>query len=169
MAVLPFGHVAIVCKDPIAVEQYYTKHFGFTRARVYAPGPSQVVMLRAGDFSLELFPSTLEATAPPVGGAGPEYPGWRHIAFLVSDLDTKLAEMGDDARVTLGPVDMSSFIPGMRVAWIADPEGNVIELNQGYCDEDNPPPLEMAPNTDLDTRCTLAGQAAAHNHSGRPA
>ena len=49
--------------------------------------------------------------------------------------------MGDDARITLGPLDMGQFIPGMRVAWIADPEGNIVELNQGYIDEDNPPPL----------------------------
>jgi glyoxylase I family protein len=142
MAVLPFGHVAIACKDPIAVERFYTKHFGFARSRVYAPGPGQVVMLRAGDISLELFSSTQEAPAPPVGGAGPEYPGWRHIAFLVSDLDAKLAEMGADARITLGPVDMSEFIPGMRVAWVADPEGNIVELNQGYRDEEHPPSLD---------------------------
>jgi glyoxylase I family protein len=49
--------------------------------------------------------------------------------------------MGDEARITLGPLDMSEFIPGMRVAWIADPEGNIVELNDGYIDEDDPPPL----------------------------
>jgi glyoxylase I family protein len=29
----------------------------------------------------------------------------------------------------------------MRVAWLADPEGNIVELNQGYVDEPNPPAL----------------------------
>jgi len=140
--VLPFGHVAIECKDPIAIERYYTKNFGIAQARVFGPGAGQVVMLRDGDFSLELFTATQEAPVPPAGEAGPEYPGWRHIAFLVPDLDAKLAEMGSDAKITLGPVDMSNFIPGMRVAWVADPEGNIIELNQGYRDEENPPPLE---------------------------
>ena len=82
-----------------------------------------------------------ERPAPKVEGAGPDYSGFRHFAFLVDDLDAKLAEMGDDARVTLGPLDMSQFIPGMRVAWIADPEGNIVELNQGYVDEPAPPPL----------------------------
>jgi glyoxylase I family protein len=76
-----------------------------------------------------------------VEGAGPDYSGFRHLAFLVSDLDEKLADMGDEARITLGPLDMSQFIPGMRVAWIADPEGNIVELNQGYVDEDDPPAL----------------------------
>lgn len=141
MASLTFSHVALVCKDPLEVERFYTRHFGFRRARVYAPGPGQVVMIRSGNVYLELFPATQEAPAPPAGGAGPEYPGWRHIAFLVDDLDAKLAEMGADARITLGPLDMSNFVPGMRVAWLADPEGNIVELNQGYEDEANPPPL----------------------------
>jgi len=142
VAVLPFAHIALVCKDPLAVERFYVKHFGFERVRVYAPGPEQVVMIRAGALTLELFPATQEAPSPPVGGAGPEYPGWRHIAFLVPDLDAKLAEMGDDAWLTLGPLDMSGFIPGMRVAWVADPEGIIVELNQGYRDEEHPPPLD---------------------------
>lgn len=136
---MTFSHIAIVCDDPLAIERFYRTHFGFRRARVYTPGRSQVVMLRAGDVCLELFPATKPAPAPPAGGAGPEHRGWRHLAFLVQDLDRKLAEMGSDARLTLGPLDMGEFVPGMRVAWLADPEGNVVELNQGYVDEPNPP------------------------------
>jgi glyoxylase I family protein len=138
---MTFSHVAMSCDDPLAVERFYTKHFGFTRARVYAPGKDQVVMIKRENVYLEIFPATKEAPAPPAGGAGPEYPGWRHIAFLIDDLDAKLAEMGDEAEITLGPVDMSEFIPGMRVVWLADPEGNIVELNQGYVDEENPPAL----------------------------
>ncbi len=134
-------HVGLSCNDPIAVERWYTKHFGFTRGRVYAPGEGQVVMIQAGGVYLELFKSTEERPAPKVEGAGPDYSGFRHFAFLVDDLDAKLAEMGDEAPITLGPLDMSQFIPGMRVAWVADPEGNIVELNQGYVDEDSPPPL----------------------------
>jgi glyoxylase I family protein len=37
---------------------------------------------------------------------------------------------------------MSEFIPGMKVCWLADPEGNIYELNQGYKDEENPPQFE---------------------------
>jgi glyoxylase I family protein len=137
-----FSHVAMSCTDPLKVERWYTKHFGFKRARVYLPGPGQVVMIKSGDIYIEIFPATKPAPAPPVGGAGPEYAGaWRHIAFLVDDLDAKLKEMGEDAKLTLGPIDMGGLIPGMRVAWLADPEGNIVELNQGYVDEKNPPPL----------------------------
>jgi glyoxylase I family protein len=142
MSSLVFSHMAMCCRDPEAVERFYSKHFGFKRARVYAPGKDQVVMIKSDGIYLEIFPATKEAPASPVGGAGPEYVGWRHLAFLVTDLDGKLAEMGGDAKVTLGPLDMSEFIPNMRVVWLADPEGNIVELNQGYVDEANPPALE---------------------------
>jgi glyoxylase I family protein len=68
----------------------------------------------------------------------------------VDDVDAKLAEMGEAAKLTLGPVDFSDFIPGWRTAWLADPEGNIVEISQGYMDqsymdqsyvdEDAPPP-----------------------------
>jgi glyoxylase I family protein len=141
MTALVFSHVAITCKDPLKVERFYTKHFGFKRARVYLPGPGQVVMIKSGNLYLELFPTAKDAPVPPPGKDGPDWPGVRHLAFLVDNLDAKLAEMGADARVTLGPLDMGQFIPKMRAAWLADPEGNIVELNQGYVDEDNPPPL----------------------------
>ena len=136
-----FSHIALACQDPLAVERFYTKHFGFTRARVYLPGPGQVVVIKAGAVALELFPAKEPRNGRAAGEDGPWTPGWRHIAFLVDDLDAKLAEMGDEAVITLGPLDMGGFIPGMRVVWIADPEGNIVELNQGYVDEDNPPAL----------------------------
>lgn len=137
-----FSHYGLTCQDPIAVERWYTRHFGFERARVYAPGPGQVVMIKRGDLYLELFPAGEQRTSPPAGKDGTNAPGWRHLAFVVDDLDAKLEEMGGDAHVNLGPLDMGVFIPGMRAVWLSDPEGNVVELNQGYVDEENPPALE---------------------------
>ncbi|MDQ1356983.1 MAG: hypothetical protein QOF20_1623 [Acidimicrobiaceae bacterium] len=133
-------HVGLSCDDPIAIEKWYEKHFGFKRTRVYAPGPDQVVMIGVGGVYLELFKSTETRPFPKAAGAGCDYSGIRHLAFLVDDLDAKLAELGDDAVLTLGPIDFSAFIKGERTAWVADPEGNIIELNHGYIDEDNPPP-----------------------------
>lgn len=135
-----FNHIAINCKDPILIERFYTKHFGFTRSRVYLPGPGQVVVIKSGPLALELFPAK-GGRPTPFERDGPEYDGIRHIAFLVDNLDAKLAAMGAEAKLSLGPLDMSQFIPGMRVAWLADPEGNIVELNQGYVDETNPPAL----------------------------
>jgi len=135
-------HLAFACEDPIAIERWYAKHFGFVRKRVYLPGPDQVVVIGNGGVSLELLPATSESPVPRPEKDGPPYPAYRHFAFSVDDLDAKLAEMGEDAEVTLGPVDMGAFIEGMRVVWISDPEGNIVELNQGYEDEKTPPPLD---------------------------
>ncbi|MGH8902317.1 MAG: VOC family protein [Egibacteraceae bacterium] len=135
-----FFHAAITCNDPLNVERWYRKHFGFERARVYAVDPP-IVMIKANGTYLEIFQATQAAPVAEPEGSGYEWPSWRHLAFHVDDLDAKLAEMGDEAVVKLGPIDFGQFVPGMRAAWIADPEGNIVELNQGYRDEDDPPPL----------------------------
>jgi glyoxylase I family protein len=99
------------------------------------------VVISAGNLSLEFFPAVGEAPTWPAGKAGPEYHGLRYLGFLVDDIGAKLGELGDRVKIDLGPLDMSQYIQGMRVAWVADPEGNILELNQGYVDEENPPPL----------------------------
>jgi glyoxylase I family protein len=141
MAALTFSHMALSCQDPIAIERFYTKHFGFKRARVVPFGGKQVVFLKNEHAYLELFQASKEAPTPPAGGAGPEYPGWRHMAFMVDNVDARLTEMGNQAKITQGPLDFDNVIPGWRSVWIADPEGNIIEISQGYHDQEAPPQL----------------------------
>lgn len=138
-----FSHVALSCGDPIATEKWYARHFGFQRARVIPLGEQQIVFLRNPEgVYLELFSAEGAAPAPNPGGDGPHYPSVRHIAFQVDDVDAVLAGMGDAAQVTLGPLDFDAFIPGWRTVWLADPDGNVVEVSQGYTDQENPPALE---------------------------
>ena len=139
MTGLVYHHMALNCTDPAAIEHFYTKHFGFRRARVVALGEEQIVFIKSGQVYLELFQAKGDAPAGPPAGTGPDYPGWRHLAFKVDDVDAKLREMGDDTRVTAGPMDFEAFIPGWRTAWVADPEGNIVEISQGFVDETNPP------------------------------
>lgn len=141
MATPFFSHVGLTCKDPLLVEKFYTKHFNFSRARVYAPGPDQVVVIKSGPLSFEIFKATEESPIAPPLKDGYGFAGYRHICFQVDNLDEMMAQLGDEAKLMLGPLDMGQFIPGMRVCWMADPEGNIFELNQGYCDEENPPAL----------------------------
>jgi len=136
--------MGVVCQDMAAMERFYAKHFGFRRARVAPLGEGdQIVFLKSGSFYLELFRAKEPDPAPPATGPGPEYPGWRHLAFKVDDVDAKLAEMGADARITAGPMDFDAFIPGWRSVWVADPEGNIVEISHGFVDEAHPP--ELAP------------------------
>jgi glyoxylase I family protein len=133
------SHVAISCKNPLASERFYTRYFGFQRARVIPLGDEQIIFIKSGDTYLELFQSKGESPLPPFQNDGPTYPGLRHIAFQVADVDQKLADMGLEAHITLGPLDFNDFIPGWRSVWLADPDGNIVEVSQGYVDQQNPP------------------------------
>jgi glyoxylase I family protein len=138
---LVFSHVALNCRDPLATERFYVRHFGFRRARVIPLGAEQIVFLKAGSVYLELFQAKGDPPGPALEKDGPGYPGVRHIAFQVSNVEATLGAMGADAHVTLGPLDFGAFIPGWRTAWVSDPDGNIVEISQGYTDQDDPPQL----------------------------
>lgn len=145
MSLQIFSQVALTCADPIATEKFYSKYFGFKRARVAKlPDGNQIVFLKMADsaFYLEIFKSSEPATLPPPINDGPQYPGVRQLAFKVDNVDAKLAEIGADAKITLGPLNFDDYIPGWRTVWLADPDGNIIEISQGFTDEENPPTLE---------------------------
>jgi len=141
---MSFSHVALTCKDPIAVERFYTKYFGFSRGSVFdIGGGNQLVFIKSGNVYLELFPGASDRPTPAPEKDGYGSVGVRHIAFQVDNVDAKLAEMGADAKITLGPLDFDAFIPGWRTVWVADPEGNIVEISQGYKDQANPPALDL--------------------------
>jgi len=135
------SHVALSCKNLLVSEHFYTRYFGFRRARVISLGEEQIIFIKSGQTYLELFQSKGESPLPPFQNDGPTYPGLRHIAFQVENLDQKLADMGADAHITLGPLNFDDFISGWRSAWLADPDGNIVEVSQGFVDQENPPQL----------------------------
>ena len=138
---MKFSHVALSCADPIATEKWYAKYFGFSRARVIPLGEEQIVFLKLGSVYLELFQAKGSSPLPVPENDGPGYPALRHIAFQVDDVDALLATMGNEAKVTLGPFGFDAFIPGWRTVWVADPDGNIVEISQGFTDQENPPAL----------------------------
>jgi glyoxylase I family protein len=130
-----WSHVGLNCADPARTEEFYSRWFGFERARVVPVGDQQIVFLRKDDVYLELFPSQGQRPSE-ARRDGPDNPGAvRHLAFQTDDVDAFLARMGDQAAVTLGPLDFDDFIPGWRTAWLSDPDGVVVEVSQGYRDE----------------------------------
>jgi glyoxylase I family protein len=141
MTALAFHHMAIACKDPIAIERFYTRYFGFQRARVIPLGDTQIDFIRSGNAYLELFQAKEALPHERAKDDGPWYPEWRHIAFKVDNVDAKLSEMGNEAAITLGPFSFDAFIPGWRTVWLSDPEGNIVEVSQGFVDQENPPAL----------------------------
>lgn len=135
---LHWSHVALNCRDQRTTEDFYRKWFGFERARVVSLGTGQIIFLRLGDAYLELFHVTVDAREAAVAD-GPQNTGIvRHVAFQTNDLDAFLARIGDAVPISLGPLRFDEFIPGWRSVWLIDPDGVIVEVSEGYRDEDLP-------------------------------
>lgn len=134
-----FAHIALNCADMNATEHFYRRNFGFKRARVIDLGHEQIVFLKLGDMYLELFQAQGEAPSPQPIKDGHTWSGIRHIAFQVADVDGALAEMEESVPVTFGPFSFDNFIPGWRTVWVRDPDGNIVEISQGFVDQLTPP------------------------------
>ena len=134
MNTISFSHVALNCRSIGATEEFYSRHFNFHRARVIDLGSSQIVFLKSGNVYLELFQAEGTSTPQPTKD-GPTAPGVRHLAFQVESVDDTLASIGAEAKPTLGPLSFDAFIPGWRTVWIRDPDGNIVEISQGFTDE----------------------------------
>jgi len=129
-------HIAFSCIDRIAQEKFYTDHFGFKRARVFMRDtPNEFVMLRLGNACIELF-STPPESHDKKGGEQPI--GFKHFAFEVDDIEKKVKEFHDAGVETQDIIDCSKVAPGLTVCFLNDPEGNIIELMQGWQDEEQP-------------------------------
>lgn len=126
-------HIAFNCFDLKRQESFYTKHFGFRRSRVFNAGtPEEFVMLRLGAMCLELF------SAPGVAGnvcGGEQIVGFKHLAFEVSDLEAAISRLQADGIETGEVINCSNIVEGLRICFFNDPEGNRVELMQGYKDE----------------------------------
>ncbi|MFH8386533.1 VOC family protein [Kitasatospora sp. NPDC018058] len=132
-----WAHVGLNCRDQRATEEFYTRWFGYHRARAVPVGDGEILFLRNGDTYLELFPVPSEPPAPTTTADGPAQPGAvRHIAFRTDSVDALLAAMGEDAHVTLGPLDFDEVLDGWRAVWLRDPDGVVVEVGQGYRDQE---------------------------------
>lgn len=126
-------HIGLNVRDLRAAEQWYVAAFGYTRelaARLDAFELDIVMLLHPvrGD-RLELLhrPGSqpgLRAADPP---AAVLTEGFGHIAFDVVGVDAefdRLVALG--ARPVMTP--RPSPEPGVRMAFVADPEGNLVEL-----------------------------------------
>jgi glyoxylase I family protein len=136
VAPLTWSHVALNCRDQTVTEAFYRRWLGFERVREVPLGEQRILFLRNGPVLLELFGADGDALFTSAAD-GPPNPGViRHLAFQTDDVDAFLAELGDEAPVSLGPLDFHDFIPGWRTVWLLDPDGVIVEVSQGYRDQD---------------------------------
>jgi glyoxylase I family protein len=128
-----FSHIAFNCRDLFAQEKFYVKHFGFKRCRTFNAGkPDEFFLLKIGSMRLELFTSG-KATEAERGGE--QAIGFKHLAIDVPKLEPVIEGLRADG-IEPDPIkDISHVIPGARIVFFRDPEGNIIELMEGYRDE----------------------------------
>jgi lactoylglutathione lyase len=129
---LGFDHVGLSVADLDNAEAFYAGAFGFRRQLAFelAPHPIRGVMLaHESGMRLELFQH--DASAPGLQGTTPieaiARRGYGHFALKAPDIDPVFEAAlaaGASSRVPPSP----SPEPGVRFAFLADPEGNLVEL-----------------------------------------
>jgi glyoxylase I family protein len=130
-----FNHIALNCWDLAAQEAFYIKHFGFKRSRTFHRGePIEFFMLKLGNVRLELFPTDRAKTAGLQGGEQPV--GFKHLAFDVPKLEPVLDGLRADGIEPGKIIELSHIAPGFRIVFFRDSEGNILELMEGYRDEE---------------------------------
>jgi len=130
-----FNHIAMNCGNIAAQEAFYTKHFGFKRSRTFHRGePGEFFMLKLGSMRLELFPTDSSKTAEAKGGE--QLVGFKHLAFDVPKLEPVIAALKADGIECDPIIELPHLAPGFRIVFFRDPEGHILELMEGYVDEE---------------------------------
>jgi len=133
-AINAINHIALNCWDLAGQEAFYTRQFGFKRSRTFHRGmPNEFFLLKLGSVRLELFSSDREKSAGMQGGEQPI--GFKHLAFDVPKLEPVIEALQAEG-IEVDKIVAVESIPGLRIAFFRDPEGNIIELMEGYRDEE---------------------------------
>ncbi len=115
-------HIAILTPDLARLEAFYTQVLGLPVARRW--DAAGIVFVDAGGVWLEL--TRLDAPAGQVGPHPLDHGiGVNHLAFRVSDVDIMYKEL---LRRGVGSLAAPQVFEDLRLAFLADPDGNVIEL-----------------------------------------
>ncbi len=140
------GHIALKCRDLNASLAFYEK-LGFPEfLRLNEEdGQPWIIYLRFNDdLYLELFPGAPDEPAP-----GPNTTGVNHLSLTVDDIEVAEAHLKEVGIPLTQPRKDTRGLDRNRGMWIADPDGNRIEI------------MEMAPNC-------IQYEAIKAFHAGKP-
>ena len=63
-------------------------------------GEENIIFLKSGNVSLELFKAKEDCPIPAPTADGYAFSGLRHLAFAVENVEAKIADMGDDTHLS---------------------------------------------------------------------
>jgi catechol 2,3-dioxygenase-like lactoylglutathione lyase family enzyme len=122
-------HAGLSVADLDAAVAFWARAFGFQVEFEFSLGEIRGVMLRGAEGRVELFERPGSAgglrAEDPISALGTR--GYGHVALTAPDIEAPFAraiEAGATPKVTPRP----SPEPGVRFAFLADPEGNLVEL-----------------------------------------
>ena len=122
-------HVGLVVSDLARSTEFY-RALGFETVSdiPFDDGSRAIRFIRSGELELELF-WYAETPPRPAAAAGGKQLGFRHLAFLVDDIDEVVDEL-KSAGIMPGEVMVRDVPIGFRIAFFQDPDGLEIELTQ---------------------------------------
>jgi catechol 2,3-dioxygenase-like lactoylglutathione lyase family enzyme len=142
-----FHHVSLSVADLDAQQRWYQRALGLTevveRFELPEPAVRTVVLRGASGLQVELVERAASLRPRPAGDPLETalIQGYGHWAVEVPDLDRAYASLTTaGGRPVWPPAD--AVAPGARFAYVADPEGNLLELIQ-------PPPAGDSPRLSL--------------------
>jgi catechol 2,3-dioxygenase-like lactoylglutathione lyase family enzyme len=129
-----FDHIGLSVGDLDAQRGFYSKALGLDEEVAHAemPGAQIRTALLRGPTGLQIelverAGSKAQSFADPLERA--ETQGFFHLAVTVDDLEVRFAEaLAAGAGAVSAPAD--AMRPGVRYAYLKDPEGNLLELTE---------------------------------------
>ena len=117
-------HVALVTTDVERATKFYTEVVGLREtARLETTHSGTIVFVGVNGTTVELF-----GGGKPTAAADGGEVGYKHICFLVDDVDAEYARLKDrNVEFDMEPATVDA---GLRIAFFRDPDGNRVELMQ---------------------------------------
>lgn len=117
-------HIGLIVRDLDRSIAFY-EALGFRVESRHDMADKVIVFLEFEGFAIELF-CYAEPPAPLAEG---RRIGFRHLALRTSDIDADLAELAAAGHAPEG-VEVRTVLDAYRIAFIRDPDGTEIELQQ---------------------------------------
>ncbi len=119
-------HVALLTSRFDELRAFYVETLGLPVIGGFAG--YNIIFLDAGGVAIELIEEEHEEEREGTRGKSR---GWDHLALEVDDVDAAYAELAArGVPFASPPEDFPPGAPSMRIAFLTDPDGNLVELAQ---------------------------------------